>query len=359
MKMKNLIMCCTVLLLMCVGSGCGRLDLLTGRTSYFDDGEAQKAAAAIREEIGETFNVTEVYIEEGKFRVHAQDPNNPKNLDEYKYLGGFVTGPSPVKLDGMNENLEKSGFPFDKINFDAIPALAAQAIEKSGVEGARIYRMTFQRGFAISETGMGNSGGAYWKIEITGTRENVTATADPQGKFLGIDLSQTEQARDFRLLTKENLQKAQDALEDNIGENRKISEISLNNKTLRCKLINLENPEVRDLYEYSINGITNKTLSRILTIEFPGRNSTFSLSEINLTDSAKLVEKAKTSVDMPDAAVGSISIERKKPNFVDKDFQLIWSIFLQKGVNEAVVDYDDKGNEIYVKKNEKVIFKKK
>ncbi|MGI8545311.1 MAG: hypothetical protein ACR2MD_17770 [Aridibacter sp.] len=344
---------------MCVGLGWGRLDSLTGRNTYFEADEAQNAAAAIREEIGKPFNVTEIYIEEGKFRVLVQDPDNPKNLDEYKYIGGFVTGPNLVKLDGMNENLAKSSFPFDEINFATIPELAAQAVEKSGIKEVRIYRMTFQRGFAISETGMGSLGSAYWKIEIRGTRENVTVTANPQGKFLGIDLSQTSQARDFRLLTKENLQKAQDALKDNIGENRKISGISLNDKTLRCKIINLENPEVRDLYEYGINGITNKTLSKILTIEFPGHNSTFSLNDINLTDAANLVEKAKTRVDMPDAEVGNISIERKKPNFVDKDFQLIWSIFLKKGVNDAGVNYDDKGNEIYVKKNEKIIFRKK
>ncbi len=292
--MKNLIIICTVSLLLCLCSACGRLDLISGETSYFDADEAQKAAAAIREEIGKPFNVTEIYIEEGKFRVHAQDPDNPKNLDEYKYLGGFVTGPNPVKLDGMNENLEKSGFPFDKINFAAIPELAAQAIEKSGIEGARIYRMTFQRGFAISETGMGSLGSAYWKIEITGTRENVTATADPQGKLLGVDLSQTSQARDFRLLTKENLQKAQDAIKDAIDENSKVSEITLDDKTLRCKIINLENPEVRDLYLYGINGIDQKTLSRILTMEISQFSSTFSLSDVNLADCSRFSQKSQS-----------------------------------------------------------------
>ncbi len=358
--MKNFItMCCAVSLLMCVGLGCGRIGLLSDGTTYFEADEAQNAAAAIREEIGKPFNVTEVYIEAGKFRVHAQDPDDPKLLDEYKYFGGFLTGPNPVKLDGMNENLEKSSFPFDKINFAAIPELAAQAVEKSGIEGARIYRMTFQRGFAISETGMGSLGSAYWKIEITGTRENVTATADPQGKLLGVDLSQTSQARDFRLLTKENLQKAQDAVKDAIGENRKVSEISLHDKMLRCKIVNRENPEVRDLYQYDINGITFKVLSRLLTMEVSRFSSTFSFSDVNLADAEDLVKKAKTRVDMPDAAVKYIIIKQKKPNFDDKDFRLTWSISLQKGVNDGRVDFDNNGNEIYVSKNEKVIFRKK
>ncbi|MGI8545636.1 MAG: hypothetical protein ACR2MD_19440, partial [Aridibacter sp.] len=220
-------------------------------------------------------------------------------------------------------------------------------------------RMTFQRGFAISETGMGSLGSAYWKIEITGTRENVTATADPQGKFLGVDLSQTSQARDYHLLTKENLKKAQDAVKDVIGENRQVSTISLDDKMLSCKIVNRENPEVRELYQYGINGITSKILSKILTIEIPEFSSTFSLSDINLADAADLVKKAKTRVDMPDSAVKFVIIERKKPNFNDKDFQIIWSISLRKGVTDGEVDFDNEGNEIYVSKNEKVIFRKK
>lgn len=208
MKMKNLFTNCLILvMLMCIGLGCKTIGRL-GKSNYFEGDSAKIAADAVKEKIGKPFNVTEVFIDDNEFRVQAQDPDNPKNLDEYKYLGGFVTGPNPVKLDGMNENLAKSSFPFDQINFAAVPELAREAVEKAGIEDGKIYRMTFQRGFAMTETGMGSLGNAYWKIEIRGTRENVSATADPNGKLLGVDLSQTLQAKNFRLLSFQELQKA-------------------------------------------------------------------------------------------------------------------------------------------------------
>ncbi len=350
--MKNLItLVCAVSTLMCIGLGCGRLDFTTDGKIYFEEDGAQKAAAAIRDEIGKPFNVTEVFIDEsGAFKVQAQDPDNPKNLDEYKYIRGFVTGPNPVKLDGMNENLQSSSFPFDEINFAAIPEFAREAIEKAGIEEAEIYRMTFQRGFAMTETGMGSLGNAYWKIEIRGIRENVTATADPNGKLLGVDLSSTSQAREYRLLTKEKLQKAQDELRNVISADRQVSRIVLDDKMLHCKIVNLENPEVRDLYQYDINGITKRELSKILTIEIPGMSATYSLSDVDLADAVTLVEKAKTRVEMPDAAVSNITIERTSASFNSKEFRISWNISLKKGLNDGSVIYDNEGKEIRASK---------
>lgn len=359
--MKNLItLVCAVSMLMCIVLGCGRLDFTTDGKVYFEEDGAQKAAAAIKDEIGKPFNVTEVFIDDkGTFQVKAQDPDNPKNLDEYKYIRGFVTGPNPVKLDGMNENLQASSFPFDEINFAAIPEFAREAIEKAGIEEAEIYRMTFQRGFAMTETGMGSLGNAYWKIEIRGIRENVTATADPNGKLLGVDLSSTSQAREYRLLTREKLQKAQNELKNVISADRQVSRIVLDDKMLHCKIVNLENPEVRDLYQYDINGITKRELSKILTIEMPGMSATYSLSDVNLADAVTLVEKAKTRVEMTDAAVSNITIERTSASFNSKEFRISWNISLKKGLNDGSVVYDNEGKEIRASKNGKTISNKK
>src|SRR6186713_1224960 len=152
--------------------GCSGLkNMLPKKGQYFEGDGAQKAAQAIKEKIGKPFKVIEIFIDDDEFRVQAQDPNNLKNVDEYKYVAGFVSGPNPVKLNGMNEDVEKSSFPFDEIDFSAIPKFTKDAIDKSGIEGAKIYRLTFQRGFALTDTGAGALGNPRWSIEINGTRE--------------------------------------------------------------------------------------------------------------------------------------------------------------------------------------------
>ena len=346
-----------LILLVGVGLGCKMLGRL-GKTNFFEGGDAKVAAEAIKEKIGKSFNVTEVFIDGDEFRVHAQDPYNPKNLDEYKYVGGFVTGPNPVKLNAMNENLEKSSFPFDEINFAAIPDFAREAIEQSGIEGAQIYRMTFQRGFAITETDAGSLGNARWLIEIKGTREDVSAAASPDGKLLGVDLSRTSKAADYKVTTPEELKKAQTALRNFLGENAKVSEIVIYEKYLMCKTANRENPSVEDSYQYGINGLTKQGLVKLPKIKTPF-NEDLTLGDINLPDAANYIEKAKQRVEMPDASLTSFSIRRTTKSVMDKTFRTEWGVSLKKGVNEASVYYDNDGKEIRVRKNGKEIFSEK
>lgn len=266
--MKNLSVNCSVMvLLVFVGLGCKLSGLLPGKGDFFKGDGAQKAAAAVKEKIGKPFNVSEVFIDDDEFRVHAQDPNNPKNLDEYKYVAGFVTGPNPVKLNGMNENLEKSSFPFDEINFAALPEFARQAIEQAGIEGGEIYRVTFQRGFVITDNAVGSLGSARWHIEIKGTREDVSAAADPKGKLLGVDLSRTSRAKDYKVITRDELQKTQDALKNALGADTKVLEIIIYETSLSWSIPNRQNPNVQDSYQYGINSLTNKELIKMPTIK--------------------------------------------------------------------------------------------
>ncbi len=346
-----------LLVLISVGLGCKTLGRL-GKTEFFTGDDAKVAAEAVKEKIGKSFNVTEVFIDGDEFRVHAQDPYNPKNLDEYKYVAGIVTGPNPVKLNAMNENLEKSSFPFDDINFAAIPEFAGKAIEQSGVEGAYVYRMTFQRGFALTETDAGSFGNARWLIEIKGTREDVTAAASPDGKLLGVDLSRTSRAADYKVITPEELQKAQTALRNFLGENANVSEIVIYEKYLMCKTANRENPSVEDSYQFGINGLTKQGLVQVPKIKTQ-LNEDFSLSDINLPDAAKYIEQAKQRVEMPDASLTSFSIRRTAKSVMDKTFYTEWGVSLKKGSNEGSVYYDNDGKVKLVRKNGKTIFSAK
>ena len=335
--------------------GCSSLkSLLPAKGQFFTGDTAATAAKAVRDKIGKPFKVIEIFIDDNEFKVQAQDPDNPKNVDEYKYVAGFVTGPTPVKLSAINEDVEKSSFPFDDIDFSAIPKFAKEAIDKSGIEGAKIYRMTFQRGFALTDNGAGALGKARWYIEINGTRENVTASADPKGNLLGLDVSRTAKAADYTIFNKEELQKAQDALKKQLASSPDVIEIVMYDKSLMCKVPNAENPRVSDGYKFDINGLSRSDLVKMPNISLPGSEN-FKITDIDLTRAADLVDKTRARVEMPNASVASFSIRRSQSPFDKKGFRTIWDVSLKSGVKDGSVQYDNDGNEISVRKNGKIV----
>lgn len=339
--------------------GCsGIKNILPKKGQYFEGDTAQKAAQAIRDKIGKPFKVVEVFVDEDEFRVQAQDPDKPKNVDEYKYAAGFVTGPTPVQLGGMVDSAEKSSFPFDDIDFGAVPKFCKEAVDRAGIEGGKIYRLTFQRGFALTANGAGALGTPRWHIEINGARENVTAAADPKGKLLGVDLSRTSKAADYQLLTENELQKAQETVKNNIGADTEIIEMVFYDKFFMFKVPNAENPKVSDDYKYDINGISRSGFMKMSVTRFPGAEN-YSINDVDFANAARFFEKAKERVGMPNASLGSLSVRRSSSPFNKKGPRTQWHVSLKSGVNEASVEYDNDGNEISVRKNGDVISEEK
>ncbi|MEO6333709.1 MAG: hypothetical protein ABIO91_01880 [Pyrinomonadaceae bacterium] len=357
--MKNSFGAFAFVIIILAALGCsGIKNMLPKKGQYFEGDGAQKAAQAIKDKIGKPFKVTEIFIDDNEFRVQAQDPNKPKNVDEYKYVAGFVTGPTPVQLGGMVDDAEKSSFPFDDIDFTAVPKFCKEAIDRAGIEGGKIYRLTFQRGFAMTDTGAGSLGNARWHIEINGARENVTAAADPKGKLLGVDLSRTSKAADFKLLTEDELQKAQEMVKNNIGSNTEIIEMVFYDKFLMFKVPNAENPKVSDDYKYDINGISRSGFIKMAAIRFPGAEN-YSINDVDFANAARFFEKAKARVDMPKASLASLSVRRASSHFDSKGARTLWSVSLKSGVNEASVEYDNDGSEVSVRKNGEKISEEK
>ena len=177
-------LCLLILALLMLGCNLGRLAKLN--VNYFESDAAQTAAEAIKEKIGKPFRVFEITITPGEFTLQAQDPNNPRNLDLYKYAAGFVVEPTPVQINVRHGNLDKSTFPFDEINFAAVPTIVQESVSKAGLEGGRVKNMTFQRAFIFETPPMGNYGDGRWFIEIEGARESAKARADPSGKEISI-----------------------------------------------------------------------------------------------------------------------------------------------------------------------------
>jgi hypothetical protein len=262
-----------------------------------------------------------------------------------------------VKLNALNDNLEKSSFPIDEINFAAVPQMIADALKQTGIEGGKVDKLTFQRGFAIDGNDAGALGNARWHIEITGTRENASAAANPQGKIIGVDLSRTSRGANYHVTTKEELQKAQDAMKEFLSADSKIYEIVVYEKYLMFSTPSAKNPKMMDGYKFDLNGLTKGGLSGLggtpVTMTF---RELFSISDVNLTDIADYIEKTKKRLELPNAAVSSISVRREQKGVYNKEFRIIINIGLKGGGDEGSVSYNNAGGaETTVRKNGKFI----
>lgn len=351
---KNLIF--ALLPLIFVTLACSRLAAL--KASLFEDDNAEKAVAEIKNKIGKPFKVTEIIIEKDTLTVRAQDPDKPQNLDEYKYVAGFVSGPTAVKLNALNDNLEKSSFPIDEINFAAVPQMIADALKQTAVEGGEVEKLTFQRGFAIVDNDAGSLGAARWNIEIVGTRENASATGSPNGKIIGVNLSQTSRAKNYNATTREELEKAQNALRETFGADGKVVKIVIYESYVFPTLLNPKNPNVTEDYKYDLNGLTK---GGFVSSTFTGKKEEiFALGDVDLTRVPEFIEKTKTRTGLSDGKIASISISRETVSVMDDTYYMEIDVSLQKGVDKGMVVYNfSTGEEIRVYKDGRIVSEKK
>ena len=152
--------------------GCsGIRNLLPKKGQFFDGDAAQTAATAIKDKIGKPFKVVEVFIDENEFRVQAQDPNKPKNIDEYKYVAvrhRADTGPAKRRTRTSEKLL-----PFDEIDFSAVPKFK-EAIDKAGEGGKIPADISASWHYGQRSQALGTRIGQ----SRSRVRENVTASAD-------------------------------------------------------------------------------------------------------------------------------------------------------------------------------------
>lgn len=324
-------------------SGCGAL---ISRASLHPDFLASDAAVvageAVRAKFGDDVRVLEVDVNDDEFEVKVQDASNPENVDLYKYRGGFLIKNAAVRLDGLERNLKNTVFNFAEIDFAAIPRLEKAIRERAQLENARITKIEIKRKLNLSGD-FENSGDVRWYIEFAGEREQISATADAKGNLLGVDLSNTRQARDFNLYDPQELKRAAETVRASFDAKSPILEI-----TLRDKSLTIEKPDAGDLqlirtYTYDVNGL-KKGYASTSKSEI---DRYFSLDEINIEDALRLSRLALEKLDAPQGYVSYASV-KKVYRMADDAYTTIWNVNVQtmQGMTgkSGFVEFDATGN---------------
>src|SRR5438874_3035230 len=135
------------------------------RTNMFEGTAAKDAVEAFRKKLGGgPIKAVSLQMEPDTATLQAQDPKNPDHVDQYKYTRGIVVGPTPVQLDLLSNNLDKSLFNLDDVDVAGTATLAKKVLDRAKIEGGKIRRMTIERALSLA-TDMTKSGAVSWHIE--------------------------------------------------------------------------------------------------------------------------------------------------------------------------------------------------
>ncbi len=339
--MKNLsvnkIFTVALFALLLIVSGC-RMILRQMKPDFFKGNSAFTAALAVKSKVGFPFKVQQVEINENTFTMKIETPGNSQNIDEYTYIGYFVSDPKPIQLNGNTRTLDR--LPFEEIDFTVVPQIVKNALDKTQIEGGKVTKLTFM-------TYAGNKFG--WDVDIQGTRETASARANLKGEIISVNLSQTNCAANYKVLNEAELANAAASIKAQFGENARFEQIAIREKAIDLKVLNSENPKKTDLYSFGISGWRKSPLPPM-----PANPifEPFPLVSINLTDALVLALKAKQRLDLPNGQISFISIEQRRAFAkADEIPQLIWTVSVTRGTNSETVSYDTQLNEVSVDKN--------
>jgi hypothetical protein len=345
-------------LLSCLVLGCNLARNLTSQKSLFEGTAMKEAAAAFKGKVGGPVKALSVEIEKDSATLKAQDPNNRANVDEYSYVRGVVLGPTPVRLNSLERNLDSTLFDLDEVNWDATEALARQAVERTRLDGGRVKKMTVGRGLTIGKD-VSNSGAVSWTVEVDGTRESASAYADAKGDIRGLDLSQTSRAAQFTTYSADTLREAGPRIREAFGGDVKLLELIVNNKYIWFTALDPKGHKDINQYRYDINGVTIDTLQSSInplpawvqiarTRGHKTEDFIFDLGEVNLETAPDLGRKACERLGLTGGEVTNYTVSREPITMSGTDTVLKWDIHCKAGRRSGFVDYGMDGKELRV-----------
>jgi hypothetical protein len=172
-------------------------------TDFIDNpADRNQALDALRTAIGPHPRVLSVRVEATEVTIEAQDPNNRRHVDLWRYvvrdLGLFSfnakVGPTPAPLNLLDPDLEANLFDLDAVDFSAAAQLIQQSVRRAHIEDdADVTRMEIKRQIHILP--QPTAGDIRWTLDVRSAREQATVTADARGTILGANLSGTRWAQ--------------------------------------------------------------------------------------------------------------------------------------------------------------------
>ncbi len=345
--MKNKILIIAMLTILSTASGC-RMIMRQMKPNFYAGNGAYTAAQAVKSKVGVSFKVRKIEITEDKLTMEIESPGNPRNTDQYTYIGVAAIGPNPLPFNPYDAK-EVQKMSFDEIDFTVIPQVVEAALEKAQIEGGKVKEIMFF-------TRAGEKFG--WDVNVQGTRESGWVSTDLKGNVVGANLSQTARAADYRVINEAELNKASDAIKAKFGADAKISDLRIDQQHISFNAKNPQNLQEVYGYTFGMDGL-KRPASIALPTSMMSEKETFAFNEINLADVVNLSRRAKEKLGMSNGEINSISfhsmlvlvekpVSKQMPGVMMKavSWELRWSVEVKQGADSGRVQFDAQLNEI-------------
>lgn len=334
--------------------GCSLTKMLSG-SNMFEGAAAQDAAAAFKKKLGGSVKALSLEIEKDSAKLRAQDPNNPQHVDEYNYVRGYVTGPTPVQLNSLERNLESTLFDLDTVNLAATPEVAKAALARTNLEGGKVTKMVIERGLGMASGGsLVKGGNIQWTISVEGTRENATVQANAKGELTGVDLSQTARAANVNFYEGTAMQDAAPKIKEGFGGSVRVLQLIIYEKYVWFKAQDPKKPDEYNQYRYDINGLSRASsvgdsdLRMLLGPKSENLKPEDFLFDMDEVDFSKTVEVGKTALDqlqINNGRIGLMEISRGNWTEMRTDKELKWRVSVTGARQKSgTAIFDAKGN---------------
>ncbi|MGE0023925.1 MAG: hypothetical protein AB7S70_09875 [Hyphomicrobium sp.] len=326
--------------------------------TFFEEEGAIAAAVEQLRAAGGFTRVLSIGITADEVAVQAQDPRNPDHINRWRVakhnLGKFnwqsADGPEPVPLNLINPDLEANLFDIADVDLGAAGRLAKQALSLAALDdAAAVSSMDIERQLLLLPNP--SSGDVRWRVAVGSGRENASVAADAKGNIVRVDLAGTNRARTFDLLKSlEMLPEAATAFSQAAGTEpvlvkvRAVARGMTFETNVREKSALTASLKQRQTYNWSLNGL-ERSLGSIDTSEHFGADPAFAIGEVDWAAAGKLVQQARTALEMPDAMLDEIEVEKPKDQPAEPKIE--WQIaFKDKNGEEGTARFDAKTGEV-------------
>ena len=328
----------------------------------YQDGVARDALSEINKMIGHPARALKVEITPLALTVQVQDPAQPGHVDEYRFEHYYLfedrihrvnrTGPVPVQLNLINNNLEENLFDLNDVNIAGTPVIVGEAVRRCALEeGGGVQEINIQRQLFLLPSA--HNGDVQWDISVKSDREYANAYADAKGALTRFNLDGTNRAKNLNLFAdSKELQNVLGMMRDLFGNSRALTRLQMERNYLWFSARDPQSPKKLMDFTANLNGVLMRdaSISRLMgkTLE---ADICFAVDDVNWDAVPALLKQAIEKSEIPGGVIYKVALE--KSTLTGEAKPLTWNIEVRDRNGDqdetGEVEFDAKGTVTRVK----------